>query len=368
MERRSCATIRAFKKIADIRLAAALVALFLVSILSITGLWPALLFGGAFKGTPSGYDYIQCTIDSVTGSFAQTQSTYTVQGDCQAYYKAPDPQGGSTFADLTDAFIWTAVGTYQPGKYATTETISVRRPTSTQFTTPVIATITSTMLCGQDPWLQPDGLSCGSVRYQQTGTLGSTNGDAEVQAYLTTTSPVVPRSSLLSAQQRAALNQQYQKQLLSNLNLQAKPTVVPVKPPTAATTNPSNLSNTSRVAILTAPAITAPIANSTVYEGQFQVKGTTNGSYTGAELVYVEFTLLGTSTAPSANSFVNIFNISLKDLLAGITVPSTITRGGIGRWQVRAQIFNPNAGPWGLPVIFNIAKLGSPIAPTINKR
>jgi len=311
--------------------------------------------GPPFKGTDYGYEFIRCTIDSVTGSFVQTQSTYTVQGDCQVNHKNPDPKGGSTFADVTEAFNWTAVGTYQPGKYNATETISVRIPSSTQFTTPVIATFYSTMLCGQDPWLKPDGLSCGSVRSQQTGTLGTGQGDQLVQAYLTQTNPVIPRSSMLSAQQRAALNQQYQKQLVTNLN--SKPAEgIPSKPPVAPAAH-SNLADASRAALLAAPMIISPTANSHVGEGQFQVKGTVTGSHTGTEGVYVQFTWVDTPANYNPRPFVNIFNISLRDLVNGITVPNYITRSQYGRWQVRAQIVSPTVGAWGSPVLFYVDKI-----------
>ena len=329
----------------------------LAAALCMTAVWaPPTFAGPPFKGTASGNDFIQCTIDSATGSFAETQSNYTVQGDCQVSHQNPDPKGGSTFPDMTEAFIWTAVGTYQPGKYNTGETISVRRPTSTQFTTPVIATFTSTMLCGQDPWLQPDGLSCGSVRYQQTGTLGTSQGDQMVQAYLTQTNPMVPRSSMLSAQQRAALVQQYQKQHLSSLNLQSKPTALPAQPPAAATAGPSNLAGANRVAFSTAPIIVAPTPNTHAVEG-FYVKVTVAGSYTGTEGVYVQFTWVDTPATQNPHPYVNTWPITLKDLVNGIAVPSYITRGQYGRWQVRAQITSPTAGAWGSPVLFYLDKI-----------
>jgi len=329
---------------------------------------PGVALASAFRGTePTDEYYVQCEINSASGAFAQAQSTYTVKGDCEEYDKKNDKQAGtSTFPILVAAFNWTAAGTYQPATHNTTETISLSRPTSTQFTTPVVYTLTAAMLCGQDPWLRPDGLSCGSVRYQAPNTQGLTSYENDIVQSLYATNPVVPKSSLLKAQQRAALIQQYQRQLVSNAP-QNKPALVS---PRDVTKNPANRNNANRVMQIAAPIITSPKANSNNVEGGFQIKAMVPpGSYTGAEGVYVHFTFLGTATAPSANSFVNIFNISLKDLVNGITVPSYITRSGQGRWLVRAQIASPDAGPWSAAVPFNLTVLSSKNLPSnLNKR
>ncbi len=335
---------------------------------SIIGHAPSVFAHGAFTGPTEAEQHINCRIDSAAGAFSEAQSTYTVKGDCQVTTKQPDPKGGSTFGDVTDQFNWTAVGTYQPGKYNTTETIAVRKWNANP-SAPPLATIFSTMLCRQDPWLRPDGLSCGSVQYQQTSTLGSETLDGYVQSYLTQTNPVVPRSSMLNPQQRAALNQEYQSQLVATLNSKNKAAQMPPKLPATATTTPANPNNTNRIFQASAPVITLPIANTANFEGRFQVKARVPGSYTGAEGVYVQFTYLGNATTPNQNSFVNIFNITLKDLVNGITVPTYITRGGQGRWLVRAQIITPNAGPWSAAVPFIVSQLSSTnVTPSLNKK
>jgi len=323
---------------------------------------PGAALASAFRGTPTDNYFLRCEINSVSGAFAQAQFTYTVKGNCEEMMQKT---GSSTFADPVAAFNWTAVGTYQPGNHNAAETISLTRPTSTQFTTPVVYTLTATMLCGQDPWLQPDGLSCGSVRYQASNTQGLTTDEIMIVQSLYATNPIVPKSSLLSPQQRAALVQQYQHQLVINAP-RNKPALLP---PAVGTVNPANPNNRNRVVLASAPVITLPIANSNNVEGRFQVKATVPGSHTGAEGVYVQFTFLGAASAPSANSFANTFPISLKDLVNGIAVPSYITRGGQGRWLVRAQIASPNPGPWSAAVPFTLTALSSKNLPSnLNKR
>lgn len=175
------------------------------------------LAGPAFKSTEAYYyNHIRCAVDAVKGNFSKTQATYTVRGNCEVYQR--DFNAGGSLPEVIDAFDWMAVGTYRSANFNAVETISVRRANSAQVTTPIIATFTASMSCKEDPWLEPDGLffqACGSVRYQETGTLGSTAEDQDVQGYLYGASYFIPRSSMLSAQQRAALYQQYQNQLVS---------------------------------------------------------------------------------------------------------------------------------------------------------
>ncbi len=318
----------------------------------------AALAVAPYAGNSYSAPVVQCAIDSVSGAFTAAQSQYTVKGDCE------EPSGNSTSA----AFNWTAVGIYQPGTHNVSETISVSKAVNNQFTVPVAFTLSATMVCGQDPWRQPDGLSCGSVRYQAPNSQDLTPAENEILGFLYANAPVVPRSSVLNAQQRAALNQQYESQL-ARLNSQNKVALIPPKPPATATTNPTNPNNANRVFLASAPVITLPPANSGNIEGRFQVKATVAGSYTGNEGVYVQFTHLGNATAPNANSFVNTFNITLKDLVSGITVPNYITRGGQGRWLVRAQIITPNAGPWSAAVPFVLTSLSSTNVPAnLNKK
>ncbi len=326
---------------------------------------PALLFGqpaaalavASYAGNSYSTPVIQCAIDSVSGAFTEAQSQYTVKGDCE------ESSGTSTGA----AFNWTAVGIYQPGTHNVSETISVSKA-SNQFTVPVAFTLSATMVCGQDPWRQPDGLSCGSVRYQAPNSQDLTQPENDILNSLYAKAPVVPRSSVLTAQQRAALNQQYQRQLVS-LNSRNKPALTPSKLPGGASATVPNPANANRVVLASAPVITLPVANSNNVEGRFQVKARIAGSYTGAEGVYVQFTYLGNATAPNQNSFVNTFNTSLKDLVNGITIPNYITRGGQGRWLVRAEIVSPNAGPWSAAVPFTLTALSSTNVPSnLNKK
>lgn len=295
--------------------------------------------------------FAQCAVDKVIGNFTEHQSKYSITGNCEELN--PDPKGGGAPPTVLEKFTWTAAGTYQPGTYNsqfnTTETISVFRGA----TSLLLTSFYDSMLCKQDPWLLPYGLSCNLVAnqaYDSTApslTLGDIAAAHDINDYLynqldSRHPPVLPISSRLSAQQRDALVQQYNKQLASN-------------------------SRQKLVRVPSAPVITLPIANSNNVEGRFQVKGQPVGSstYTGAELVYVQFTFLGTATAPGPNSFVNTFKISLKDLFTGVTVPNTITRGGQGRWLVRAQIVDPpNAGPWSASVPFNLTALSSKNLPS----
>ncbi len=165
------------------------------------------LAGSAFTSSEAYYyNHIRCTVNAAKGNFSKMQATYNVEGSCEIYQR--DFNAGASVPPVIDTFDWTAVGIYQPASFNAVETISVRRGNFGVLTTPVVATFTARMSCKEDPWLEPNGLffqACGSVRYQEKGTLASPAEDRDMQAYLYGASYFIPRSAMLSAQQRAAL-------------------------------------------------------------------------------------------------------------------------------------------------------------------
>ncbi|HJT21145.1 MAG TPA: hypothetical protein VJ746_11780 [Nitrospira sp.] len=309
-----------------------------------TGLWTLCVFfyfsveafaHGAFTAPPSAQLTTGCTIQSVSGNFSLAQATYTVQGNCEVDKKDPDPKGGSTFPYPIDYLSWKAVGTFDSTTHAAMETVNIWRNDPGQ----IVATYTAGMTCLEDPWREA-GLTCSSITFQKRGSLGSYDNWFNQDFY--TTNTLVPLSSMLTSQQRAALNQEYSTALAA----------------LRGTATPNNLGGVDRsAAILSAPIIILPRAESHVVEGQFQVKGTienVKAPLQGNENVYLFFTCPTTS-------YTNQWPVALKDFLNGITVPAYITRGGYGcHWQVRAQLSSPTGnGPLGVPITFYLDKLAT---------
>jgi len=179
---------------------------------------------------------IQCIINGITGDFSVAESRYSVQGSCSVFLdynrNYPNPQSGTSTFDnqkLAYQFLWSAFGSYNPDTKNTAEKITIGYPCGPSFTEPgrfpscsvppqvdaplgnnVQAHITSRMACTQDPWREPSG-ACGSVHSDIDGYRGEKNDPGGPGIYEQGLNPIrlVPRTSMISAQQRASLNKQY---------------------------------------------------------------------------------------------------------------------------------------------------------------
>jgi len=59
--------------------------------------------------------------------------------------------------------------------------------------------------------------------------------------------------------------------------------------------------------------------------------------------------------APNNQPYVNTFAVDTPKLLQGYPVDPRVTRGNVGRWEVRARISGQAVpGPWSLPVRFQL--------------
>lgn len=167
-----------------------------------------------FDAAPDPTITSSCTIQAVEGNFSSLPFHYTTRGACRidADYNTPGSGNSSTFDQVkqTGEAQWSAVGTYNPTSKETTENITVRQITSAAPGYVATGTIFTTMVCAKDPWVQPDGLSCGSASPQTTGFI-----DRKYKA-IYPGNPTVPATSHLSSTQRAALLALYQKYLALN--------------------------------------------------------------------------------------------------------------------------------------------------------
>ena len=159
-----------------------------------------------FDAAPDPSITSSCMIQAVNGNLAAVPFRYSTSGYCRidADYNDGGGRNPSSFDNVkqTGEATWTAVGTYNPTTKETTETISVRQITSAAPGYVANGTIHTTMVCAKDPWLQPDGLSCGSASPQTTGYI-----DPQYKA-IYPGNPTLPATSRLTSAQRVALNKQ----------------------------------------------------------------------------------------------------------------------------------------------------------------
>jgi hypothetical protein len=179
---------------------------------------------------------IQCIINGIDGDFSIAESRYSAQGGCSVFLdynrNYPNPQSGTSTFDnqkLAYQFLWSGVGSYNPETKNTAEKITIGYACGPSYTDPgrfprcssppqvdaplgnsVLAHITSRMACTQDPWREPSG-ACGSVHSDIDGDRGEKNEPSGPGIYEQGLNPIrlVPRTSMISVQQRAALNKQY---------------------------------------------------------------------------------------------------------------------------------------------------------------
>ncbi len=299
-----------------------------------------------------------CAASQATSSHTSTSSTYTVTGACNLFVTSrgiTSPSGGS----VVD---WRATGSHQPNTKATVETVTL---TLTDGGKPIATgSIHSSMQCGSDPWrILPTGPCRLVARTTQPPSLAGYLSMAQQQ--LLQDAPQLPLSVKLSPSQRAALEKQYQ---LSFATRQKPGVAGPFRDtPMGSPLSPANQAGVgaATTAVPDWPVIVDPKPEAHVVQGQFIIKATPPhiGNGFSAEL---EFTWLDAS---ALNRYVNIWPVSMDQLVKGMAVPAGVTRGQAGRWQVRARVSNPTTGSWSAPVSFTLhltqptQSLQKPLAP-----
>lgn len=309
----------------------------------------------------------RCGIQAINGQFSGNESRYQSRGDCDILRDTNDANA-STFdkVSIIGNIQWTGQGSYQSfggGVYAktlpnnTSEVISVRQ-TLVDYPGQVwVGTLSATMTCTADPWREPDSRGCAAIRREKSGSI-----DERVDS-LYTTNLVVPRTSLLHPNLRAALQQQYthamqMQQLQRMQNTPAGATTKSLPSLGQRASNAGVSQGATQAPILIGPlTITLPVANSRVVQGKLQVKASPPAGFTdiNAASAWLEFTWLDTPPTAKVRPYVNTYPVTLSALMKGHPVPVQVTAGQTGRWQVRARITSPALGAWSTAVPFVLA-------------
>ena len=284
-----------------------------------------------------------CAVSQVTSSHQSTSSDYTVTGACTLF----ENSRGKISPYNAYVVDWRATGSHQPNTKATLETMTLTLVELGKVTG--TATIHSTMQCGSDPWRLPPSGPCRLV-IRQTAPPSLAGYFSMAYQQLQQGAAYLPLSFALSPTQRAAVDRQYQIGTATRQKPRMlgpfveKPLGSPLSPATQA-----GVGATSK-AVPDWPVIVEPKPGARVVQGQFMVKATAP-AVGGGFSAEVEFTWLDAS---ALNPYVNLWPLSMDQLTKGILVPSGVTRGQPGRWQVRTRATNPSKSSWSIPVPFEL--------------
>jgi hypothetical protein len=182
-----------------------------------------------------------------------------------------------------------------------------------------------TARCNRDPWLSAEGASCQRLGAFIPDDLRQVTPDLQATSF--------PRTrDAIPANDRPRLYAEYQR-----FNSPAKTRVLPgVLAP--VTTNDMF-------------TITKPGENDRVVQGQMIVAAM-QPKVGMTPVTELEFRWLD---APNNQPYVNTFVVDTPKLLQGYPVDPRVTRGNVGRWEVRARISGQAVpGPWSLPVRFQL--------------
>ncbi len=285
-----------------------------------------------------------CSVTTISGTYKTLSSDYVATGMCSLF--ETHSRGGAVQLNY-DNVNWTAQGSHQPNTKATFETMTL---TLTEFgRTTATGTVNSTMQCGSDPWRLTSSGPCRLVTRQTAPpSLGGYLSMAFQQ--LLQDAPNLPLSFKLNPTQRAALDKQY---LISTATRQKPGTLGPVvEKPLGSPLSPATQAGVGATTNVVPdwPVLVEPKPGTRVVQGQFMVKATPP-AVGGGFAAEAEFTWLDAS---ALNPYVNLWPLSMDQLSKGIIVPSGVTRGQPGRWQVRTRVASPNKGSWSAPVPFEL--------------
>jgi len=284
-----------------------------------------------------------CSVSQVNSTHRPSSSDYTITGTCDLYTSSRGKTG------LYEASVvnWNATGSYQPNTKATFETMALALTEIGKITT--TGTIQSTMQCGSDPWRILPNSACRLVTRKSSPPSFPGYLSMAYQQLLQD-APNLPLSFKLNPAQRAALDKQYQ---ISTATRQKPGTLGPVvEKPLGSPLSPAAQAGVGAATKVVPdwPVLVQPNPGARVVQGQFMVKATPP-AVGGGFAAEVEFTWLDAS---ALNPYVNTWPLAMDQLTKGIIVPSGVTRGQPGRWQVRARVSNPNKGSWSVPVPFEL--------------
>lgn len=179
--------------------------------------------------------------------------------------------------------------------------------------------------CKQDPWLQPEPINC-----RLTGAVIPEDLRQAVPELLTLNFPKT--ENMISPADRQRLYAQY----------------VRLNSPAATRVNPLVRAPVPSIDMFT---ITKPTWNDHVQQGQLVVKATQPKAGMSS-VTELEFKWLD---APPGQPYINVFPVDTPKLLQGYQVPPPVTRGHVGRWEVRARTSGKAVpGPWSFPVQFRL--------------
>jgi hypothetical protein len=305
------------------RIMTALLVFFLATVIS------ANLFA-VYSADPEvvGQHFFRFGIREVKGDFSSAERRYKISG---VYAIGQDFNDGGTFdaskRKVLESFEWFAEGRFNPATKATYEKLDLTNKTNRTSA----GWFTSTMMCNQDPWLEPysSGL-CQGVDTKPSATPNSTP-PVSFLPDLNTPNPVtgpaaapdIPFSAALTATERFRLNQQF------NAFFAARQKI-----------GPGSLTMDES----TAPIIVYPVQNGYMVSMKSEFIIQPNPKFTGDQ-IQVEFTRLETGKIEHWPLATALFS-------KGALIPYNIFGTYTGLWEMRARIYTPKLGAYSRKVLF----------------
>lgn len=267
-----------------------------------------------------GQYFFQFGIGEVTGEFSKAERRYTISGRYAVGHDFnTEPPFNPAKRKLEASFDWVAEGRYNPATNATSEKLDLFN-TNTRASA---GSLTSTMVCDRDPWLEA---SVGPCQFVVTTASGSPPGTFVLD--ISPVAPSVPFSSALTTTERWRLNRQY------DIFLAARQKLEPLLTPTYEST---------------APSIVAPAQNGYMIhrKSKFIIQPAPN--FSGTKIL-VEFTPPDAPAGQAPEKVV--WQMSTSVLSLGADIPYAIFGTREGTWAMRARINVPTPGAFTREVRF----------------
>jgi hypothetical protein len=256
-------------------------------------------------------------IRTVSGDFSSSVRLYNISG---VYATGTDfnyePPFDPSKRNIQESFDWVAEGGYSPATKAINEKLDFFNKTTRQF----VGSLTSTMQCDQDPWLDAAG-PCQFIVTTPTGSppqffVGDMN----------TVVPSAPFSSALTAGERAELNRQF------DIFLSVRQRI-----------GPASLTS----AVSTAPIIVRPQQNGYMLrrKSEFVIEP---APHFPSDQILVEFRRLD---MPGAVRKAYPYPANL--LSSGVLIPEVIFGAQPGPYAMRARTDAPEPGVFSREVRFD---------------
>ena len=262
--------------------------------------------------------FFQFGITDVKGDFSAAERRYKIRG---VYAIGEDSNYDGTF-DLSkhkvqESFEWFAEGRFNPVTKATDEKLDLFNAASRKYA----GSFTSTMMCNQDPWLEPYS----SGRCQKTNPKPSANPipPDSFDADLGSTAPDIPFSAALTTTERFRLNQQFVTFLAARQKI--KPGSLPMD-------------------VSTAPVIVSPAQNGYMVWRKSEFIIQPNPKF-GGDMMRVEFRWLNTGVT-------EVWPQPTAILSQGAPIPEGVLGPRPGPMTIRARIDSPKPSAYSREVRF----------------